>query len=517
MNRERKNELNLRQVTPEEETKRMPPRGARERAPRRTRTPLLAYFVWAVLGVCIFMMLVGIGTLLILVSQDIANSEHSNPVIMTGHEKPVTTVPPVGGEPDAGVDGTDSSNDVVATSTDDVRSEESTAPDTNEQEEEPRLDDTVDVDEPDDEMSDDVTNDVPDTTPPDTPPLIVREPYSAQLDYSFGIAVGETLSDLNRAELEQQLDDIAHLGVGWIRADLSWSSIQWRDKDTYYWDKYDQIVEVAHKRGIRVLPILTYTPRWARPESCRYSDKCAPRDAGEFAVFVRAAAARYAPKGVHTWEIWNEPNMGLFWAPHADPEKYTQVLKAAYSAIKNVDSGSTVISGGLAPVATRGANMTAREFVEGMYVHGAKNYFDALGFHPYTYPVLPTDYNDQNAWSQMEQTKWSLRGIMKYNNDGDKAIWLTEVGAPTGGPGTQADSNDFSRFNVPDHVTEDYQAALLEAVVREADTYPWTGPLFWYSYKDIGTDGSDRENFFGLRRHDGSSKPAYHSLLDLTN
>jgi hypothetical protein len=35
------------------------------------------------------------------------------------------------------------------------------------------------------------------------------------------------------------------------------------------------------------------------------------------------------------------------------------------------------------------------------------------------------------------------------------------------------------------------------------------GGLFWYSYQDLGTDPSTPENFYGLRRFDGSPKPAY--------
>ena len=38
------------------------------------------------------------------------------------------------------------------------------------------------------------------------------------------------------------------------------------------------------------------------------------------------------------------------------------------------------------------------------------------------------------------------------------------------------------------------------------------GPLFWYSYQDLGTDPSNAENFYGLRRFDGSAKPAYGAL-----
>jgi len=447
--------------------------------------------VWAGIGVFVTLLLVGLGVMAVLADRAAPSDQtplvEQTPEIMTGHERPETTAPPAPEETPLPVQ---SSTTTPA--------------------EEP-VDDPV-VPEPD---KDPAPEPQPAEEPEEEPAVPVVPDQRANLNYNYGIAMAETLSVVSQTELQKRLDDVVELGVGWIRVDLAWSTIQWRDKDTYYWDAFDRIVAEANERGIRVLPILTYTPGWARPSDCTHTKKCGPRDPDEFAVFARKAAERYAPQGIDTWEIWNEPNMGIFWAPHADPARYTELLQAAYTAIKSVDSDAFVVSAGLAPVATRGANMTAREFVEAMYVYGAKNYFDALGFHPYTYPVLPTDYNDQNAWSQMEETKWSLRGIMKYNGDGDKDIWLTEVGAPTGGPGARANSNDFSRWNVPDHVTESYQAELLESAVRENETVDWTGPFFWYSYQDLGTNTSDRENFFGIRRYDGSAKPAYTTYQEL--
>jgi len=43
-------------------------------------------------------------------------------------------------------------------------------------------------------------------------------------------------------------------------------------------------------------------------------------------------------------------------------------------------------------------------------------------------------------------------------------------------------------------------------------TYQWAGPLFWYTFKDNGTDLGTNENFFGLTRADGSIKPGFTTL-----
>jgi hypothetical protein len=83
---------------------------------------------------------------------------------------------------------------------------------------------------------------------------------------------------------------------------------------------------------------------------------------------------------------------------------------------------------------------------------------------------------------------------------------MTEFGAPTGGPA-------FAGH--PDHVTEALQAKILSDAFAESGRYPWAGPLFWYSYKDLGTSNATIENFFGLIRFDGSQKTAYSILQEL--
>jgi hypothetical protein len=75
---------------------------------------------------------------------------------------------------------------------------------------------------------------------------------------------------------------------------------------------------------------------------------------------------------------------------------------------------------------------------------------------------------------------------------------MTEVGASTDGPHP---------------VTEDKQAQIVEEAVQLRNSYSWAGPLFWYDYKDLGTNRATRENFFGLVRYDGSHKPAYDSFV----
>lgn len=59
--------------------------------------------------------------------------------------------------------------------------------------------------------------------------------------------------------------------------------------------------------------IIDYTPPWANGGK----DQMVPPLEAHVASFGRFAgylASRYAPMGVHAWEIWNESNLVNFWS-----------------------------------------------------------------------------------------------------------------------------------------------------------------------------------------------------------
>jgi hypothetical protein len=355
-----------------------------------------------------------------------------------------------------------------------------------------------------------VTNPTPTPTPTPTPAPV------STLGEGFGISFAGTLLPLSDAEVNARLADAASLGVKWIRIDVGWNDIQRRDQNTFNWSGIDRIVASANAHGLHVLGLLTNTPGWARIPDCG-STQCGPDDSAfdAFANFAAAAATRYAPQGVHAWEIWNEPNIVLFWQPQPDVRAYTNLLKATYPAIKRADPNSIVISGGLSPAANTDSSITPYDFLARMYSDGAGGSFDAVGMHPYSYPATPALLETWNAWSQMASISKSLRSLMQANGDSGKQIWMTEYGAPTGGPGSLATMDNYRTIGSANHVTEDLQAEMLRQAITLTPTYPWAGPLFWYSYKDMGTDTDTNENFFGLVRFDGSHKPAYDLLSTL--
>ena len=104
---------------------------------------------------------------------------------------------------------------------------------------------------------------------------------------------------------------------------------------------------------------------------------------------------------------------------------------------------------------------------------------------------------------------------MTSHGDGEKKIWSTEYGAPTNGPGTQATEAGYDPSAGEYYVSESLQARMASQAIADVRAASWSGPLFWYSYKDLGTDPTSSENFFGLLRADGSQKPAYTAIKSM--
>jgi hypothetical protein len=336
---------------------------------------------------------------------------------------------------------------------------------------------------------------------------------SASNGVRVGLSYPQTLTRMSPAALGQALDDVVQLGAGWIRLDLAWDAVQPGSSTSSDWSAFDGVVAAASARHIGVVPILQYTPAWARPLLC-FSDHCHPADPNQFAAFAAAAASRYAPRGVHTWEIWNEPNTGGAWMPAPDPAAYAALVRATAPAIKGADPGATVISGGLAPAATGGRDIAQLDFLSGFARAGGLGLLDAVGYHPYSSPVPSTFYDPGNAWQQMSNTPTSVQSVLASFGQPTMKVWATEYGAATNGPGVAATTTDYRLSQSPDHVDEALQAEMATQSVQLAKASPLMAALFWYTQNDSGTDASNRENFFGLRRFDGSPKPAYGSLHD---
>ncbi len=324
----------------------------------------------------------------------------------------------------------------------------------------------------------------------------------------FGISFGDTLPWISASALDSELKDTAAMGFTNIRMDFDWMNMQPDSASSFNWSDHDRVVKTAAKYKLKVLGLITYTPAWARPAGCGF-ESCAPANNSQYAAFAAAAAAHYAPLGVHNWELWNEPNLQGSWRPSPSAAAYADLLKLTYSAIKNVNPNAFIISGGISSVDNASGSVNQLTFLSSMYSAGARGSFDALGYHSYSFPATPDEVHSWSGWSMMNALPTSLSSIMTANGDGAKKIWSTEYGAPTNGPGAQATESGYDPEAGDYYVSEGLQAKMAAQAINAVRAGSWAGPLFWYSYKDLGTDTSTSENFFGILRADGSRKPIY--------
>ena len=304
-----------------------------------------------------------------------------------------------------------------------------------------------------------------------------------------GFASGSALLGRSLPEVRNDLDGIAATGVRWLRVDLDWSFVQRDGPEEWDWTRIDAVIREALARGLYVIGLLAYTPGWARPPGT--SDKHPPVDPDRYASFAAAAVRRYGDAGVRHWEVWNEPNISEFWEPRPDPERYATLLAQAAEAIRASDDGATVLAGGLAPGydAADGSGLRDSAFLDRGSGAGAGSSFDAVAVHPYSFPDLPEEATDGFGVNGVG----AVHALMEANGDGEKEIWATEMGAPTGGNGS------VSLEKQARTVTESFAAWVR---------FPWAGPMLWFSYRDEGPDPNSVAQTFGLVTYEGTPRPA---------
>ena len=193
-------------------------------------------------------------------------------------------------------------------------------------------------------------------------------------------------------------------GLAWVRSDIDWRKIQ-KTPGVFDFSKYDRVVAECEAEGVQLLPVVFRPPAWAK-RTWEHLD--------EWAEFVRRFAEHYGRR-LPVIEIWNEQNVPHFWGGKAYPADYLAVLRRAYDSVKSVDPSIRVAIGGFTGVPL--------DFIEGIYRLGGANAFDIMNVHAYTTPFNPEGILDD----KIEK----LRALMAKYGDGQKPIWITEIGYST--------------------------------------------------------------------------------------
>jgi polysaccharide biosynthesis protein PslG len=308
---------------------------------------------------------------------------------------------------------------------------------------------------------------------------------------NIGVSFGGDILGLSAERIRSDFQMVKDMGATWVRVPFNWTTLEMHGRGQFNWAPADKIVYVANALGLKIEAVVSYAPAWARPASSY--ELVPPTDVNDYANFMAAAVRRYAPLGVHVWEIWNEPNLFAMWGPYPDVVKYTALLKAAYPKIKAVDPGAIVLTGGTSPAADSpdGTHVKPITFLRGIYANGGKGYFDAVAHHPSVYPWSTSYVADWNAFLQSKD----LYAEMVARGDGAKRIWATEIGYPTG-------TSDRA-------VTEVVQGDRFVEALSTWKDWSFGAPIFIYSARDMGTNKADHYQNFGIANYYGFRKASY--------
>jgi hypothetical protein len=314
-------------------------------------------------------------------------------------------------------------------------------------------------------------------------------------------------------KVERTVELMDEAGVGIVRTVFDWPSIE-PERGVYRWERFDRVVERVEERGIATLGILDGSAPWATSAPSLdepYWQKWPSKDLTAFGRYVYAVVERYDGDGfadapgspvVRYWEIWNEPNAAFFWRPQPDAEQYVRLLRYSYQVIKLAHPSAVVVLGGMAgngvsypPFAIAELD---RNFLQQIYDHGGKSFFDVASIHlyPYTYELWRPD-----LMIALQDALDETRSVMATNGDDEKPIWVTEIG--------------FSTALFPDGYETEPDAAIASWLGKVYRQLSGADALFWYMFEDEGTD-EDPEGHFGLVGYDGAPKESYYEYRNMT-
>src|SRR5947209_8573854 len=105
-------------------------------------------------------------------------------------------------------------------------------------------------------------------------------------------------------------------GATAVKLVVNWSEVETR-QGTFQWDALDDAVSAAQSAGLRVILVLSYTPKWASQatggellDPAIYARE-PPKRIGDWETFVTAASSRYRDR-VKDWQIWTARSLPLF-------------------------------------------------------------------------------------------------------------------------------------------------------------------------------------------------------------
>ncbi len=326
-----------------------------------------------------------------------------------------------------------------------------------------------------------------------TPPAALAPAQPAPRTEEFGASVNLLFNSGTSTppQIAAQLQALRATGATFARSDSLWEysepAAPVNGVHHFDWAFDDMVAGDLAAHRLRWLPILDYTATWAR--SIPDQAHSPPVSNADYAAYAGAFAARYGRGGsfwsehpslpaepVQTYEIWNEPDSGQFWAPVPDAARYADLYTVARVAIDAADPSARVIVGGLTqPTVFVPALVAAAPQLRG--------HIDGIAIHPYGPPAV--------VFAKVREDRAAL--VALGTGIAAVPIYVTEFGWTTSPLGTQ------------DYVSPDrrprYIAATLAALGHTNCGVAASALYTWFSPQQNPASG---EQYYGIDSLDGA-------------
>ena len=277
-----------------------------------------------------------------------------------------------------------------------------------------------------------------------------------------GLGVNIHFTDPRPGEIKM----IADAGFRWVRMDFKWDATE-TERGRYDFSSYDRLLASLETHKIHALLILDY----GNP---LYDNDAPPRTEVARQAFARwavAAARHFAGRGV-IWEIYNEPNINIFWPPTSNVDEYIPLALAVGRAFR-----SEIPTEKLIGPATSGIDFP---FLEACFKAGLLDYWAAVSVHPYRQTDPESAADDYCRLRKMIESYRTARG--------SKRVEIPII------------SGEWGYSSVWRGMSEEKQGVML---AREMLTNLANNILIsiWYDWRDDGVDPNEAEHHFGTVRN----------------
>ena len=298
---------------------------------------------------------------------------------------------------------------------------------------------------------------------------------------------------------------MSQAGVESVRLFAYWGLLE-PQPGVYNWAPADAVMQNLAAAGLTPALQFADSPGWIAPNSPNSPPIYSNAQIAAWQQFLSNFVHRYGAHGsfwaahpnlpyhpAASYEIWNEPNLKLFWGGTPNAADYLGLLRISKPVIKQADPSAKVIFAGLYPFPRPQYGVKALKFLNSFFRHkGAKKSFDALSLHPYSF--IP---------KQVVPTVRLFRKNLNAHRAGKKPIWITELGWATSG-------HDWaiSPFKATEAQQAQYLTQSFNKLIRARGQLRLQR-IFWHEWQDHPDPDGSWFVKMGLLRSDGSPKPAY--------